>query len=516
MNRKGVLLLAAALAAVVVAVVVVQLSRGKRVDEWIGRQVVGITNAYLVPQIDFETLRYTAPAHVTLTGVTLTAPDGTVVFDAGSLAVGLAAVPRVGQPIQIQRLDLGEAHINLVRDPATGGFRGLDPIVRVRTAREEEEHVPEQFRLSNVLRLREIRLSEVSIVYDAGDGSPPMELRGVTADLDIRPDEDADEPGWYSLAFDGGRAPGLECDIEGHFNLDTFTVDLDRGQFRLTVDSETISSLPPEAQALLREHDAAGSLEASVTGRIPLQQIEQARAEARVSLRDFSFALDEYRLPIDRLLLHARLSEGVAQLEPLEADLLAGRFSARGSAQLKEEGQPARLEWTASDLNLNTLLRTREADEGPPRIAGLLSSRGSAEVMAEQIPGSISGSGTLQIRDGRLVMLPGLSQLADLMDVALGRDGASNHRADAEFDLTPEGISVTRSEIVTNTIAARGTGLIGYDGALDMRVNAGPMERLQSALGVVGEAFGAITDRLMSYRVTGTVAEPRVGVRPLQ
>ncbi|MBK7404606.1 MAG: hypothetical protein IPJ41_08215 [Phycisphaerales bacterium] len=41
------------------------------------------------------------------------------------------------------------------------------------------------------------------------------------------------------------------------------------------------------------------------------------------------------------------------------------------------------------------------------------------------------------------------------------------------------------------------------------------MEKLQSMLGGVGDLLGSVTDRLITYRIRGTVAEPQVSVAPL-
>src|SRR5690606_19410481 len=56
----------------------------------------------------------------------------------------------------------------------------------------------------------------------------------------------ADEPGWYALDLDLGRAPGLRLKGDGRFNLDTFTLDLSDVNLAITIDPTTIESLPPQ------------------------------------------------------------------------------------------------------------------------------------------------------------------------------------------------------------------------------------------------------------------------------
>jgi hypothetical protein len=45
-----------------------------------------------------------------------------------------------------------------------------------------------------------------------------------------------------------------------------------------------------------------------------------------------------------------------------------------------------------------------------------------------------------------------------------------------------------------------------------VQVNAGPLEKLQDALGAVGDVLGAVTDSVVAYRVGGTVEKPGINV----
>jgi hypothetical protein len=86
---------------------------------------------------------------------------------------------------------------------------------------------------------------------------------------------------------------------------------------------------------------------------------------------------------------------------------------------------------------------------------------------------------------------------------------------DLEFDLQGEGVRINRSKIVTSLALIRGTGLIGYDGTLDLLVSAGPMEKIKDKLGKVGDLLKDLGDRLAQYSVKGTIDKPKVGVRAL-
>jgi hypothetical protein len=187
-----------------------------------------------------------------------------------------------------------------------------------------------------------------------------------------------------------------------------------------------------------------------------------------------------------------------------------GRLTAHGSADLSDAARiPAQAVWTLTDVNLQRAARNENIS-----IAGNLTSRGDVQADLLQLPASLHGKGDARVKNGRLLVIPVLSELASAMKLDISRIGAAplDHRADAEFTIRGDGIHVTKSEIVTTLLAARGTGRIGYDMTLDMNVNAGPLEKLQSLLGEAGNLFARLTDKLVTYHVTGTLESPQVRV----
>lgn len=479
-------------------------------DDWLGRQVVGIASSYLVPQIAFEGLAYQPPGALTLTGVTLTSPDDVEVVRVGTLRVRLGEVPRPGRPIVISEITVEGGSLNLIAEPG-GGFKGLVPFAKG-TPRKPPQDVPEDFRLSRVMRLERVRLDGGSLRFDPGDGTPPMELDNLALDLVIEGGGDGE---WHALKLETGRAPGLTVALDGKLSLDTLDAEVSSGTLELTAGPETIQSLPGELQELLTELEARGRVKVQLSGNVPALDWKRAAVATTVLLSEFNISAADYRVPIDSFELALRLKEGQATIEECHGTLLGGDVSLGGQASLATEPRAATATWSAYNLNLKGLMRS-PGGEAPPKLAGILNGSGNAELNLAAIPGSLKGSGALKVRDGRLLMIPGLRELADVMDVRINpMSGATKDHADVEFDLTGEGIRVTKSTITTAFLAARGTGLVGYDGSLNMAVNAGPLERLQGALGQVGELFGELTDQLMKYRVRGTVADPKVSVEPL-
>ncbi len=483
------------------------------VDTWIGKQLVRITSSYIEPAIDFKTVVYTAPYHVEMKGATLTARDGTRVAEIGTLVVELAELPQSGQPLKIKQIVLDNAAVNLIEGP-DGGFKGLVPFVR---GTNETRRVEEDVKLSNVLRLEKIELRNGAITYQLADGSPPMTMSGLALDLDVSKATEAADGVWYDLDTSFGRAPQLTAAVKGSVNLDTMIARIASCDLEIDVHEQTIQSLPPQLQTILRDHDAKGALKISVIGTVPMMKALEGDAEAKVNVSDFNVAFGEYKFPISTGDLVVGLQGGVANLRTLDIRTLGGAITGSGTARLAETGRPADLQWKFSDLQVQELLRAGVKPGEEPKLAGVLNAGGTVRTALDDPMGSISGDGSLTLRDGRLVMLPIVQELAKVMNIgaSLLKSSELSHRADAAFSLAPEGVQIRSMELTTEVLAVRGDGIVRYDGTMDVRLNGGPMEKIQGLFGKAGDLIGQITDKALKYKVHGRIGDPEVEVLPL-
>ncbi len=486
-------------------------------DQWIGRQIIGLVNTFLVPQISFESLKYTPPATVDLAGVALTAPDGTRVVELQALTIQLAEVPRIGQPLVIEQVAIRRGQLNVIADPATGTIRGLMPLVRQTsdTTFTPEGEPTQQFKLSEVLRFRRIELDQVGIFFDPGNDMPTMTLAGISTVLKIDPPRPDEPAGWYALDVDLQRPPLFELAVTGRLNLDDLVAEVSDGRLTVDVNESTLPSLPPEIQKILKDFDAHGHLRITFSGAAPLRDALAGQADAKVAMKNFSIAAGEYQLPIDELNLHAGLSERRVVLHALDARVLDGTLKASGSLQPAAEGIPAELNWNVENVELARAMRVASPD-ARQQLSGKAFSHGSATTSLQNVQGTLSGSGTAAIRNGKLLALPIVSELSKVMKIMpMLSKLEPKDRADATFRLEPAAVRLEQFELVTTFLAARGRGMVTYDGQLDLRVNAGGIERIKNLLGEVGGIFNKLTDKLVSYRVTGPVAKPKVSIAVL-
>lgn len=519
MRKSGKLLLAAVLLAAIAAAIGFSLLRRSSgaggLATWIGKQIVGITASYIEPTIEFKSVDYKAPYSVALHDVTLKARDGTLVASMDVMRVELAEMPSMGKPLQIKSVGLERPVLNLIKSPE--GFKGLVPFVRA-TPGKTDATVDPNFRLSNVLQLRELRLQDGAVTYDPADGSPKMELRGLELNLDVQPGTGADA-GWYAVKTTMGRKPQAVIDLDGSVNLDSMLARFKTLAMEVKVGPDTIAGLPPEIQNLVREHDASGDLKISAAGEASLADPMQATADVTIELRAFNLAFGDFKLPIDDAKMTGRLQGGTLTILPSGASLLKGTANFEGVLGLAQAGRPASLNWAVSNIDAKETLRAQAPAGAPPRYAGIVNANGTVATSLDNPTGAISGRGTIELRQGRLVGIPLVKALAEAMNVFgnFASSDSTNHTADVIFTLEPRGMNISDLTVTTEVIGIKGDGMVGFDRSLELTLAAGPMEKLSALMGknAVSRLLGDISGSLVKYRVGGVIGAPTVKVDPL-
>lgn len=484
------------------------------VDTWIGKQVLGVVESYLEPRIDFASLRYRSPRTVELRGVTLTSPDGARVTDIGLVTMELVRSPVLGQPIQVRKIVVTGAAVHLI-ETEPGRFKGLRPFLRATPGKETQRKIPKDFQLSTVLHLDKVEIRDASLHYAPADGSPPMVLDGLTLDLNVT-EAPSNHPGWYGIDTSFGRYPQCTVSVNGAINLDTLVAELDSGELKIDLNPATIGSLPPRIQKIMRTYDAQGRFSMAIKGTIPLLNAMAGDLTCNIAVDSFRVASGDYVFPIETGTAALTFSDGEANLISLVLHTLGGEMLATAIAQLGRPDRRTDATWQIDRVDLRALLLAGSQEGKPPKLAGILNAHGQVRTSLDSPIQSISGAGQVSVREGRLLIIPGLKEMAEFFNAARGQNpGDLSHRAVAAFDVTPAGIVITKSEVVTEFALARGTGLVGFDKRLDLLVNAGPLEKLQSFLGAFGRAFGKLTDRLVTYHVHGRIGDAKVDVLPL-
>lgn len=474
-------------------------------DRWIGRQVIRILGAYITPTVEFASIDYQAPRTVVLHGLILTAESQTIIA-VDRVLLELVEIPRVGQPIRIEQIELDRPRLRFVRSNS-GGFIGWSHFLRKRPS--ERKTVPPDLRLSEVLRIRHVAISSGQLTYDPGDGGDPMTLSQIDTVLDTP--ADSDDPAWHMLEGRIKRDDLFLLTLDGRINLDTGILECRDLRLTAVLGQEQYEIFPPPVQEVLRRHQVCGRLGVQLDGRLFIRRWRESRMRAAVELTDGSLAFGRASIPLDLLRLNLELANGMIQVR-YTAELLEGSISGTGSAAFSGD-RSAHLNWEIRDVKLRAAFST--LTDTPPPYTGRLASKGTVTFQAGDWPGSLGGGGELHIEQGRMVQLPIMRALAAVMLTRVpGLKPKDNDRFSAEFRFQEDHVDVEKAVLTSSIIEARGKGKILYDGRLDLRVRAGLVNRLRGRLGRIGSILDTVTDNLVTYLIRGTLAEPQATISP--
>lgn len=481
---------------------------GADIENWIGRQIIAVIEAHVNPRVGFKTLHYQAPYTVVITDLTLTA-ENQQFLSIRRILLELAEIPKLDKPIRIARVEMDDPKLQFLRDPQRG-FIGWSNFVQQKVRSDLNAPPPGQ-RLSDVLVLEHVAVRNGELVYQQlGDGSDAMVLPGVNLALDIpRP---AKEPGWHELKATLKREPLFTVDLDGRLNIDAMRADLKFLHMTADLGEEQYPTLPPQIQKLLREHDVKGHLVTDLNGQLLLSDPGQSELKTKVELTSASIASGKAILPVQRFALQATMANANVNAT-YDANLLRGTLQGAMTTSLKQP-QPLQLTWAINGIRLEDTLRAIQ--KGEPEYAGRVVSTGQFNAMLANFPASISGGGNLNIDQGRLVNLPVLKQLLLLVaKIKFGIQLTSNDLAEVQFEFRPDHVYLSKLNVVSALLAVRGKGQVFYDQRLNLDVQAGVLEKLQGSLGRIGDLLGAIGGKMVSYKVTGVVGDPKVTINPL-
>ncbi len=520
---KRVVIAIGALAVVVAAAVAfIVLYQPDAVRQYVRRQVEAIAAAHLHPELKFDDFKYIYPGTVEIYNARLLAdaPElpkrKLVILGADVITLTLAEVPKIGRPIVIERIAFDKPVLQLITDqPGGTEFYGFSKLVR-----DDDETPPavrdEPVKLSDVFKLRHIVLTDGHIVYDTrADDAGPMVLDGVNTELRLSDDDDA---GWHTLDLSFAREPVVALDGDGRINLDTMMLELAELTLDATVSREFDRTLPPQLQTLLRRYDVKGELAITLSGAVNLNDPEAGDVKLNANLTGAQMVIDKYIVPIDRLAASVTVAERVMRLDGLSLDALGGRTTGNGQMALAGD-RAARFTIEFDGPRLERTLVADEFGEQALPYAGRLDGQVRIEGPLAKFTTHAGGGGELRLTEARLVKLPIAQDVAEAGREALALQTADepthNHTARIDFVLAGDRVNITDMQARTGAIAVRGKGDVYFNSTLDLRLNGGPIEKVQSMLGAAGRILGAVTDALIAYKITGTLDEPKVRVKVL-
>jgi hypothetical protein len=480
------------------------------VEVWLGQAIRGIAGWYLEPEIQFDAISYVAPTGVKLTNFRLTAPDAAGVrhdfVTAVEASIELGRLPRPGEPIVIRQINLLDPQVKLIAmsadDPRLVGFSNL--------LKTNDAAAPEA---GSVFEIRRLGVSNGRFVYDPRvERTTPLTLDQIDCELLLVESDD----GSLSIDLDIDRDTVLQVLLSGSLDLDDKAVRTGDLRVDVGLDRGDRSHLPPQLQVWLDRFGVEGRLVARIQGDVPLARPVESQLSISATLTDARAILSGLQPSIQRLDLGARTDGGTLWIDQFVASTMGGSIDFAGTMRMNRPGLVTTARLAMLDLKLDQLEPMTGSDD---RLEGVVSGRlnlvdaplATLNATNMSLP-TAWGSGNVEILDMRAVRVPVIGVVVDQLFrlMSLSSDAKARDRIAFVFDLTDEGFAFRSIDYSGPLIAGRGTGTMSLDGRLNLRVNAGPLERLQGSMGGVGRAIGNVTDRIGGYRIQGTVASPIV------
>jgi hypothetical protein len=450
------------------------------------------------------------------------------------LALSLAGLPRAGDRLTVSQLLLEKPKVAFLRT-AEGDWSGWSDIARTASVTTSSEPLANAVADAapggldwSAFAIEDAKVTGAVIAWQSSPDTAPLALDAIAATFSMTPADStakttppsevgaAKSNASQRIELRVNRPPLFESTFVGRLSPNDFVVDVQEFHASASLGESQYATLPEALQTEARGHDVAGQLSASFTGHLPLREVDQARGEGSLELRDAIVSTGEKVFPVDMLRASVQLDGGSAPFE-FEGQTLSGELSGSGMVQLASP-RSFDVAWNVADIELKETLRAA-GEQVPgnalklPKYSGKLSTQGNAQGELATLPESISGEGQLTVREARLMNVPIIGNIVELLEAArMGKVVKATDSADVEFNLTGEGIQIVKGKVVTAFALMRGSGLIGYDTSLDLLVSAGAFEKLKDDLGRVGEMLNAVSDRVIKYTVKGTINEPKLGV----
>ncbi|MCB9849724.1 MAG: hypothetical protein H6817_03375 [Phycisphaerales bacterium] len=359
--------------------------------------------------------------------------------------------------------------------------------------------------------LKSATITDGSVTAQPSPDEQAVELDGIGMTFSAKR---AAEDGRLELSGKLSRPPLLDTTFAGTLLTTDNVIDVQGFHLAVTLNKETLAQLPTSLNNRLQQYGVTGALTVDFTGRVPLSAPLDASGEGTLAVQHATLRTGDTVWPIDAFNAQAILAAGSADVG-FDGRLLSGDVHGEGTVALAQP-RAFDLDWTITGIKIEETLQTLDKKPGaqPQKFAGTVGSTGQTRGELVALPASLSGNGSLTIRDGRLVNLPIIGDILALLSKApIVRSAEPKDQADIDFELTGEGVRIVKAKIISWIALIRGEGMIGYDQSLDLLVNAGVLGRIQDELGRVGELLNTITDSMVQYTVKGTIEKPKVGVR---
>jgi len=462
--------------------------------------------------------------------------------------VALAALPKVGKPVAIDRVSIEHPAIRAIamqpESKEFAGFSALQNMLASQTtpATEPSATLPStrraMARLSDLVHLGELEIADASINYNPRiDHTVPMSLENIHAKVDM----DSEDASGYRFDVLIPSKPDFNLEIAGRINVDTMVVKPLTVDLTTQIGKDPLTYLPPQVQRLLAPYDPVGSLSMHVDAALPVFDPTAGDVRTELKLDDVKATVGQYRIPID----HVRLPMVVRgeQAEFLDSSSMGGPMvsALQGTANLTgtvtlNDRLDSTIKLTEDGMLLQALMADKITEPRKQLIGEVhldlnLVNAPVLVILAKAMPPSTEpsdppsalrsadlpenwGSAHIELTHARLVgleLIQGMSNYAKTAFTDLFNRQNKNkpqtvvpkESAQVTCTFDRDHIDISQVHYEGEDIAADGKGYVTLAQQVDLDLTGGLISKL-GALGGVGTWIKKANDSLLYYHVYGT------------
>ncbi|MBC23705.1 MAG: hypothetical protein CMJ32_07295 [Phycisphaerae bacterium] len=485
------------------------------VESWVRSQILSLASDNINPELSFGRFQLRLPFTAIMHDAKLTA-EGVDILSARNIEITLGEIPQRGKPILITEIILTEPSIELDVD-SNGEVVGFERFIK-EDSKKDDNGLP--LAVSQILDIKLVQVIDGSFIYRSANYPDPQVINGLTFDLNSRHEDENDPEGrrpqrgreWFFIDAHLVRPDLFDIAMVSWFNIDTLVFDIDKFNMQMQVDESTDDILPPVLQDTISNNEISGKLQMRGAGQIDIDDLDRSMGECQIVLLDTYAHIGDLQVPIKTMDLQFWARDAAIQLNSMTTRTLGGQLGLHGRLDLHPPYK-FELDFKASDINIHEAMAPRK-DGTRSSLAGLADAQCEITGDTTGLPESIAGTGHLSIEDGNFSGTKLVEELDDSIksEVTAPRGHDS---AEIAFHFDHQRIDIDSFYLTSGFLGAHGHGAMWFDGVIDLRLNAGPLERVQHSLGAVGRLLRSVTDRIVTYRVSGKLNDPSLSILPL-
>jgi hypothetical protein len=152
--------------------------------------------------------------------------------------------------------------------------------------------------------------------------------------------------------------------------------------------------------------------------------------------------------------------------------------------------------------------------------SGSLGGTGSGYVafQGDHSIGTLTGRGELAVPDARLWKFPVILSILSKIQYKPGKQGEPLQDCKIVFTLSEEGFQIEQFSLASDVLDIYGDGDAGFDGSIDLTFYVRPVSRTPIFLAdlLLQQAIDGLSQNVIQFNVTGTLANPKLTLVPLR